>query len=206
MIYIFHGDDQYASRSALNQQLDQQLNKDILRLDSKTANLDSINNFLNSSSLFASQKVLVITNLFSIPKAILDKIIKLIKDDTQNDIYIWQDKTLTPSQTKIFSKAKINHFSINKVLFSCLNQIRPKNISRFLPLYQKVMEQEPFELFLFFVKNNLRKQITSYSGFSKNDLQKTYIQLIELDFQSKNGQLAIPKEIALQRILINLIK
>lgn len=206
MIYIFHGDDQYASRSAFNQQLDQQLNKDILRLDSKTANIDSINNFLNSSSLFASQKVLVINNLFSIPKAILDKIIKLIKDDTQNDIYIWQDKTLTPTQTKIFPQAKINHFPVNKVLFSCLNQIRPKNISRFLSLYQKVMEQEPFELFLFFVKNNLRKQITSYSGFSKNDLQKAYIQLIELDFQSKNGQLAIPKEIALQRILINLIK
>ena len=206
MIYIFHGDDQYASRSAFNQQLDQQLNKDILRLDSKTTNLDSVNNFLNSSSLFASQKVLVITNLFSIPKTILDKIVKLINDDTQNDIYIWQDKTLTPTQTKIFSKAKINHFPINKVLFSCLNQIRPKNISRFLPLYQKVMEQEPFELFLFFVKNNLRKQIISYSGFSKNDLQKAYIQLIELDFQSKNGQLSIPKEIALQRILISLIK
>ena len=206
MIYIFHGDDQYASRSAFNQQLDQQLNKDILRLDSKTANLDSINNFLNSSSLFASQKVLVITNLFSIPKAILDKIIKLIKDDSQNDIYIWQDKTLTPTQTKIFPQAKINHFPINKVLFSCLNQIRPKNISKFIPLYQKVIEQEPFELFLFFVKNNLRKQITSYSSFSKKDLQRTYLQLIELDFQSKNGQLAIPKEIALQRILINLIK
>ena len=89
MIYIFHGDDQYASRSAFNQQLDQQLNKDILRLDSKTTNLDSVNNFLNSSSLFASQKVLVITNLFSIPKTILDKIVKLINDDTQNDIYIW---------------------------------------------------------------------------------------------------------------------
>lgn len=206
MIYIFHGDDQYASRSAFNQQIDQQSGKDIFRLDSKTVNLDSINNFLNSPSLFASQKILVITNLFSIPKAILDKVIKLIKDDSQNDIYIWQDKTLTPTQTKIFSKAKINHFPINKVLFSCLNQIRPKNISKFIPLYQKVIEQEPFELFLFFVKNNLRKQITSYSSFSKNDLQKTYLQLIELDFQSKNGQLAIPKEIALQRILINLIK
>ena len=206
MIYIFHGDDQYASRSAFNQQLDQQSSKDIFRLDSKTANLDSVNNFLNSPSLFASQKILAITNLFSIPKAILDKIIKLIKDDSQNDIYIWQDKTLTPTQTKIFVQAKINHFPINKVLFSCLNQIRPKNISKFIPLYQKVIEQEPFELFLFFVKNNLRKQITSYSSFSKKDLQRTYLQLIELDFQSKNGQLAIPKEIALQRILINLIK
>lgn len=206
MIYIFHGDDQYASRSAFNQQLDQQSSKDIFRLDSKTANLDSINNFLNSPSLFASQKILVITNLFSVSKPILDKIVKLIKDDLQNDIYIWQDKTLTPTQVKTFPQAKINHFPINKVLFSCLNQIRSKNISRFLPLYQKVIEQEPFELFLFFVKNNLRKQITSYSSFPKNDLQKTYLQLIELDFQSKNGQLVIPKEIALQRILINLIK
>lgn len=206
MIYIFHGDDQYASRTAFNQLIDQQSNKDIFRLDSKSINIDLINNFLNSPSLFTSQKILVITNLFSTPKAILDKIVKIIKDDTQNDIYIWQDKTLTPTQTKTFPKAKINNFPINKVLFSCLNQIRPKNISKFIPLYQKVMEQEPFELFLFFVKNNLRKQITSYSSFFKNDLQKTYTQLIELDFQSKNGQLAIPKEIALQRILINLIR
>jgi len=206
MIYIFHGDDQYASRFAFNQQIDQQQGRDIFRLDSKNANLDLINNFLNSPSLFASQKVLAITNLFSIPKVILDKIIRFIKDDSQNDIYIWQDKTLTPTQTKIFPKAQINHFPVNKVLFSCLNQIRPKNISKFIPLYQKVIVQEPFELFLFFVKNNLRKQITNYSSFDKKNLERTYIQLIELDFQSKNGQLAIPKEIALQRILINLIK
>jgi len=205
MIYIFHGDDQYASRSAFNQQIDQQSGKDIFRLDSKTTNLDLVNNFLNSPSLFASQKILVIANLFSIPKPILDKIIKLIKDDFQNDIYIWQDKTLTPTQTKIFSKAKISHFPVNKVLFSCLNQIRPKNISNFFSLYQKTIQQEPFELFLYFIKNNLRKQITNYSAFDKKVLKKTYIQLIELDFQSKNGQLVIPKEIALQRILINLI-
>ena len=206
MIYIFHGDDQYASRTAFNQLIDKQSNKDVFHLDSKSINIDLINNFLNSPSLFVSQKILVLTNLFSTPKAILDKIINLIKDDSHNDIYIWQDKTLTPTQTKIFPQAKINHFPVNKVLFSCLNQIRPKNISKFIPLYQKVTEQEPFELFLFFVKNNLRKQITNYSAFNKTILQKTYLQLIELDFQSKNGQLAIPKEIALQRILINLIR
>jgi len=206
MIYIFHGDDQYASRTAFNQFIDQQIDRDIFRLDSKSTNLDLVNNFLNSPSLFGSQKILVISNPFSIPKAILDKVIKLIKNDSQNDIIVWQDKTLTPTQIKNFPKAKINHFPINKVLFSCLNQIRPKNISKFIPLYQKVIEQEPFELFLYFVKNNLRKQITSYSAFDKKNLEKTYIQLIELDFQSKNGQLAIPKEIALQRILINLIK
>jgi len=206
MIYIFHGEDQYASRTAFNKFIDQQENRDIFRVDSKNTNLDLINNFLNSPSLFGSQKVLVISNPFSITKAILDKIIRLIKDDSQNDIIIWQDKTLTPTQTKNFPKAKINHFPIDKLLFTCLNQIRPKNIPKFISLYEKVIKQEPFELFLFFIKNNLRKQITSYSAFNKKDLQKTYSQLIELDFQSKNGQLSIPKEIALQRILINLIK
>lgn len=206
MIYIFHGDNQYASRSAFNQFIDQQLERDIFRLDSKSANLDLVNNFLNSPSLFGSQKILVISNPFSIPKVILDIVIKLIKNDSQNDIIIWQDKTLTPTQTKNFPKAKINHFPIDKLLFTCLNQIRPKNISKFTTLYKKVIEKEPFELFLYFVKSNLRKQITSYSAFDKKILEKTYIQLIELDFQSKNGQLAIPKDIALQRILINLIK
>lgn len=206
MIYIFHGDDQYASRTVFNQFIDQQQNRDIFKIDSKNTNLDLVNNFLNSPSLFGSQKILVISNPFSIPKAILDKIIKLIKDDTQNDIVIWQDKTLTPTQIKNFPKAKIDHFPIDKLLFTCLNQIRPKNISKFISLYKKVIKQEPFELFLFFIKNNLRKQITSYSAFDQKVLKKTYLQLIELDFQSKNGQLAIPKEIALQRILINLIK
>jgi hypothetical protein len=206
MIYIFHGDDQFASRSAFNQFLDQHSTADILRLDSKNSNPDFINNFLNSPSLFTSQKILSISNFFSITKTNLDKIIKLIKDNHQTDIVIWQDKTLTPTQNKIFPQAKTNNFPINKIIFSCLAQIRPKNLPKFLSLYQKVIKQQPFELFLFFIKNNLRKQLTGYSSFNQNILKKTYLQLIELDYQSKTGQLAIPKEIALERILAILLK
>lgn len=206
MIYIFHGDDQFASRTEFNKYLDQNKDTDILRLDSKNIDSDLVNNFLNSQSLFNSKKILSITNFFSIPKAIFDKITKLIKDKHSSDIVIWQDKTITPTQIKTFPQAKINNFPLDKIIFSCLNQIRPKNINKFIPIFKKVIDTEPFELFLFFVKNNLRRQLTSYSPFNKEIVKKTYLQLIELDFQIKTGQLSIPKEIALERIMLNLLK
>jgi hypothetical protein len=48
--------------------------------------------------------------------------------------------------------------------------------------------------------------MTSYSQFSSESLKKVYLQIIELDFQNKTGQLSIKKELALERILLNLIK
>ncbi|MDD4937646.1 MAG: hypothetical protein PHX34_01305 [Candidatus Shapirobacteria bacterium] len=206
MIYIFHGDDQFASRTEFNSSIDKNIDTDILRVDSKNINPDLINGFLNSQSLFTPKKILAITNFFSVSKPILDKIIKIIKDNNSIDVLIWQDKSLNPTQAKIFPQAKINNFPLDKIIFSCLNQIRPKNLVRFMTLFKQVLIKEPFELFLFFIKNNLRKQLTNYSAFDKKVLQKTYLQLIELDFQNKTGQLSIPKEIALERILLNLIK
>lgn len=206
MIYIFHGDDQFASRTEFNSSIDKNINTDILRLDSKNINPDMVNGFLNSQSLFTPKKILAITNFFSISKPILDKIVKLIKENDSVDVLIWQDKSLNPTQIKTFPQAKINNFPLDKIIFSCLNQIRPKNLVRFMTLFKKVLIKEPFELFLFFIKNNLRKQLTSYSAFDQKVLKKTYLQLIELDFQIKTGQLSIPKEIALERILLNLLK
>lgn len=206
MVYIFHGDDQSQSRTAFNQALDQKKDFDILRLDQKEINFDIINNFINSQSLFSTSRIIAFTNFFSISKPILDKIIKIIKSNKNFDIYIWQDKTLTPSQLKTFSQTKIEIFPIDKKIFKCLNNLYPKNIPKFIPLYHQVLETEPFELFLFWIKFNLRKQLVGYSKFPVNKLKSAYLQIIELDYQSKTGQLTIPKEIALERILLNLLK
>jgi hypothetical protein len=206
MIYIFHGDDQFASRSAFNAFLDKNSTCDILKIDNKETNLDNINNFINGCSLFNPQKIIAITNFFSIPKAFLDKLVKIIKSNSEFGVILWQDKTLTATQLKTFPKSTVEVFPLDKILFSCLNNLRPKNITKFIPLLCEVLHQEPFELFLFWLKLNLRKQLTSYSRFDTNSLKKTYLQIVELDFQNKTGQLSIPKELALQRILINLVK
>jgi DNA polymerase III delta subunit len=206
MIYIFHGDNQFTSRAAFNVLLDKNSDSDILKIDSKETNLDNINNFINGQSLFQTKKIIAITNFFSIPKAILDKITKIIKSNPEFDVVIWQDKTLTATQLKTFPKATISVFALDKIMFSCINNIKPKNITNFIPLLHQVFEKEPFELFAFWLKFNLRKQLTSYSRFDSASLKKAYLQIIELDFQNKTGQLSIPKELALERILINLIK
>lgn len=206
MIYLFHGDDQLKSRSAVNSFLDSKTNFDILRLDTKDIDLDQINGFINSQSLFSIPKIIVFFNFFSIPKAILDKVIKIIKSHDSFDIVIWQDKTLTATQLKTFSPSKAELFPLDKKLFKCINSLAPKNISKFMPLYHQVLTQEPFELFLFWLKLNIRKQLTTFSRFSPDSLKTAYLQMIELDYQSKTGQLAIPKDLALERILLNLMK
>lgn len=205
MIYIFHGDNQFDSRQAFNNQLDTLSQNDILRLNTKEINADIINNFLQTNSLFATPKVLALSNLFSVTKPILDKVIK--KLDSKNcDILIWQDKLLTATQLKPFPGAKIQTFKLDNKLFLALNSIKPKNIKSFIPLYHQVLKTGLYDLFLYLLKGNVRKQLISYTSFNKELLKKVYLQLIELDFQNKTGQLSIPKELALERIIINLIK
>jgi len=194
MITIFHGDNQNASRNTFNNFLDT-FKGDVLRLDNKQVDLNKINNFLEGSTLFATNKILAITNFFSIPKANLDKLIKIFLQ-TKTDIAIWQDKKLNATQLKTFNSAKINLFPLPSTLFSCLNQIRPHNLKNFTQKYHETLKTVPFDLLFYMIKNQLKR----------HNYKKEYLQTIELDYQNKTGKLTIQKEIALERILINLLK
>ncbi len=206
MIYIFHGDNQFESRQAFNNLLDQNKNADILRLDSKNIDPDKVNLFLQDSSLFDTQKILSISNLFSANKSILDQVLKLINQIKNIDVVIWQDKTLTATQIKTLKNAQVKNFPLDNKLFSCLNSIKPKNITKVIPLYHQVINLGLYDLFLYFLKNNFRKQLTSYPKFDQQIIKRFYLQLIELDFKNKTGKLTFPKELVLERLLTNLTK
>lgn len=206
MIYIFHGDNQFDSRQALNKLLEQYTQYDQLKTDSKNIDIDRINLFLQSSSLFAEKKVLIIENFFSTNKSILDKLIKVVKNSNDIDLIIWQDKALNATQLKTFPQSKVQLFALSNKLFGCLNAVRPKNLNGFILLYKEVLKMGLYDLFLYLIKGNLRRQLTTYSKFDQTKVKNSYLQLIELDYQNKSGQLSIPKEIALERIVMNLIK
>ena len=206
MIYIFHGDDQLESRKAFSNHLDQIKDTEILRLDSKNIEIDKVNLFLQESSLFNTKKALSVSNLFSAKKDIIDTIIKLINQIENIDIIIWQDKILTATQIKNLKNTQVKTFSLDNKLFTCLNAIKPKNLARVIPLYHEVLDLGLYDLFLYFLKNNFRKQLTSYPKFDQNTTKRIYLQLIELDFKNKTGELSIPRELALERILTNLTK
>ena len=193
MIRIFHGDDLTKSRDAYNQLLDN-FKGDVLRLDSKQIDLNKINNFLEAKSLFADTKMLGLSNFFSIPKANKDKLVKIFQK-TDTDICIWQDKKLNATDTKIFPKSVVTNFPLPNTLYTCLNQIRPKNLKNFVKSYNDALLTIPFDLLFYMIKRNLRKDI----------YKKYYLQVIELDYQNKSGTLTISKEIALLRIMTNLL-
>jgi len=205
MITIFHGDDTVASRSAYLELISKAKIESILKIDSKNIDLNQINNFLSSGSLFEESKLLVISNFFSIPKANLDKVVKLINNN-QCDIIIWQDKALNSTQLNVFPSAKINSFKADNYLFVCLNSIKPKNLKVFVPIYEKIISLGLFDLFLYLLRGNLRKQLQTYSKFNEALLKKTYLQIIEMEFQYKTGILPLPKELALIRVLTQLMK
>ena len=205
MIFIFHGDDQYQSLQAFQAKTEEYKNFEQLRFDNKTIDFEKLNQFVNSGSLFGNDKVLILDNPYSLIKSNLDKLIKIILGNKDVDIIIWQERSLKPAENSIFTGAKIQKFPLDKKLFACLNSLKPGNIHNFCSLYQETVLQEPFELFFFWLKNNIRKNLGTYSKFPEDKLKNTYLQLIEMEYQYKNGLLYQPKESACLNILVDLM-
>ena len=205
MITIFHGDNLAESRQSFLDSLAKLPLSQTLHLDSKNLDLNKINNFLQGGSLFSESKGIAIDNLFSVPKANQTKLLALLTK-SKIDILLWQDKTLTPAQLKTFPQAIINRFRTNNNIYACINSLKPHGLASFVKHYQKICQQNLFDLFLYLLKASLRKQIQTRSSFPANVLVKTYLQTIELEYQSKTGQLSLSKEIALERVLTPLLK
>ncbi len=204
MISIFHGTDTFKSRQALNLAIKKIDSPDFIRLDQKQINLEIIQSFLNTQSLLQQPKVLILTGFFSLHPATRSKIATVL-NQSEHQIFIWQDKKLTTAQTKIIQNAKNFESNISSILWNCLNNFQPKSLKKFLPLYHQLLESEPHDLFLYLLKNKIRKELTTFSRFSTPALKNFYLKLIQLDYQNKTGQLTDPKEQVLERLFINFL-
>jgi hypothetical protein len=205
MIQIFHGDDLALSREAYLKSFSTIPANQIFHTDSKNIDLNQINNFLHGGSLFSESLAIAIDNFYSISKPIQTKIILFLLE-TKAEVYLWQDKMLTVAQLKLLPSAKVNRFKADNHIFPCLNSIRPKNIQKFIPLYKQVCGLDLFDLFFYLLKASFRKQLQTKSVYSSSIMVKSYLHLIELEYQYKTGQLTLSKEIALERILLPLVK
>jgi hypothetical protein len=205
MVTIFHGDNPSQSRQAFSEFISQFVSYDQLHLDSKTIDLNQINNFLHGGSLLPGHKLIIFDNFFSISKPNLDKILKYTSN-SDAEIAIWQDKTLNATQLKMLPGAKVTCFRTDNRLYACLNAIKPHHLSAFNNLYDIVVNQDLFDLFLYLLKANLRRQLQDNVRSNLDIIKRIYLQIVELEFQYKSGQLVLPKEIALKRVLIPLLK
>lgn len=193
MITIFHGDNYSQSRDAVNNYLND-YSGEVFRLDAKSLNINSLANLLTGTSMFGDQKTILISGFFSLPALSQKKYIALI-NSSNYPLILWADKKLSPTQLKNFQKPKINDFPLSRQMFSFIYGLRPKNTKDFSKKFDQITKNEPFELFFYLLKKQFRTQNT-----------KIYLQLIDLEFQIKSGQINQNKELALKNLLVNFIK
>ena len=205
MIYIFHGNHSAQSYSEFSELLNNYKLHEKFHQNSKNLEIDSLNRFINTPSLFLETKVVIIENLFSLLKPQLDAVSKLINSHPDLDYLLWQDKKIETTKLKLFPKSTVKFYVLPEVLFSTLDSIRPQNKIDFVKKYKNLTSALPFELILFWLKNHLRRQLTTYSKFSPHVLKEAYLNLIELDYKSKTGKLLDTKENSLARVILSLI-
>jgi len=205
VIYIFHGNHSAQSYSDFSEILNNYKLHEKFHQNSKNLEIDSLNRFINTPSLFSETKVVILENLFSLLKPQLDAVSKLINSHPNLDYLFWQDKKIETIKLKLFPKSTVKFYVLPEVLFSTLDSIRPQNKIDFVKKYKNLTSALPFELILFWFKNHLRRQLTTYSKFSPPVLKEAYLNLIELDYKSKTGKLLDTKENSLARVILSLI-
>ncbi|MFA6602889.1 MAG: hypothetical protein WCT01_03740 [Candidatus Shapirobacteria bacterium] len=204
MVYIFHGSDPVRSRQALLDLAATFEGYASLRLEGKEINLDLVNNHLNSTSLFADQKLLILFDFFQANPTVQKPIIPILQN-SQHVIIIYAPKALTPAQLNTFPKAKVTKSSLSSTLFQMLNALRPHNSQNFYQLLNLTLEKEPVELVTFMIRRKLRELLIRPSGFNQPALRQTYLELINADFLIKSGQTPLSLEVLLPHSLSRIL-
>ncbi|HCQ31063.1 TPA: hypothetical protein DIU27_01600 [Candidatus Collierbacteria bacterium] len=165
---IIHGEDTTSSYKRLSEIIDsfkknqiEVVIKDATELDSTTLRQES-----QPTNLFGYSKCLIIKNLLTGNKAKQKETLIDIVSKTQDvEMVLFETKKIPISTLKPFSKAKIESFDINPVIFKFVDMLRPGNTKSLLAGWNRLMvlNHEPEYVFAMIVRQ-IRLLIQAKSG------------------------------------------
>lgn len=217
MITIFHGGNYVQSRQALNQHLStSKLESD--RFDGTKLNEETLTQALESNPLFKNTKLFVIENLLTLPRfKKKDQLLKIIIKNTEQNIFLWEKKALSPAVKKLFIKANIREFKLPASIFGFLDHISLKN-------YHLALINNPAELIFYLLHRRISQLIqalddpaslkgapwqlgklkTQAKKYKLNQLISFHQKLLLLDEQVKTGQTSLSLAGRLDLLLLEL--
>jgi len=225
---IIHGDDTANSRQFLNQQIDifKKQNLEIVRLEADSLSPATLEQNLNSQSLFGSDKAIVIFSFFKLNSSKNKDALKqiLIKNQTK-EIILYEEKQTNANSLKIFDKAQIKLFKPNPIIFKFLESLRPNNQNQIISYFKQLEEAgEPPELIFAMLVRQIRllltakdapeklklapwqkqRLISQATNFSLSKIISLHTQLYEIDKSIKTGQTILELKTLLFNFLIQL--
>jgi len=208
---ILHGEDANKSYGRLQIITDELKTKgfEVESYDISELDITNLRQKLSSSELFALSKCIVIKNLLGSTKSKnVEKIINILNQETNHEIILWENKTITPTVLKKLPKANVENFTISPVIFKFLDSLKPNNSKNILLSWKKLQEEgiEPEFVFNMIVRQ-IKLLIQAKSGpsliklppypkrlitqqatyFSVDQLLNMYHWLFIIDIKIKTG-------------------
>jgi len=212
MINVFYGENHSLSRATLNEVIDLAKNKgkEILRLEGKSLSITDLALALESESLFKSDRLVVIENLFGLAKSIQkDELLKYLARNLDKEILIWEEKDLSPTILKSYSNGfNFKKFKLPAFIFNFLDQLAPDKKNANLNNYHQCLTHGDSQMIFLMLVRQIRLLILAFEGekflsslapwqrskiikqskkFSLEKLKKIYKKLLEIDFQQKTS-------------------
>ena len=219
MITLLHGDNLVPSRNQLKEQISAAKDKgiEIIRLTGQELTSEALIQALESPSLFAGQKTVVIEGLLSLrPSKLKDSLVELVASHPEIEIMLWEGKSVTATNIKKLKTAKVQEFKIAPMVFKFLDTLT-------LTAFHLALKQEPAELIFYFLHRRLSQLIQAKDGdqflkgapwqigkikaqaskYSLEQLINLQEKLLQIDYRIKSGQDDLPLSSQLDLVLVN---
>lgn len=211
MLFLIYGADIVVSRNALNEEKEKSKDGEIITLDGRKVTLADVVTAAGSVSLFKSEKTIIIERLLKggITREKEKIIFYLTKEKNLPKIIIWEESEVDKVKIKkFFSKAKVIHCPLPKLLFKFLDSLGSCSSSFLISMFKKLLKEKNVELvyvmilrqirFLIIAKNmgekglalspwQARKFISQSRYFKLNELILAYRNLLSLEYKLKTG-------------------
>jgi hypothetical protein len=200
---IIHGEHTVKSRERLGAilQAAHAQNQDVVRLPAKELTPALVEETLVSTSLFGTEKLIVIEELHSLPKsAKKDALIEQLSDVGDTPIVLWEKRQLTPTMLKKFKNAATEEFKSSSVLFRWLDGFgSTANKTQQLKELQEIYNQDGAEFLFAMIARQVRLLISA-----KDDGQITGAPFMITKLKKQASAFTLEKLLAIHQNLLDI--
>ncbi|MDP3998862.1 MAG: hypothetical protein Q8P89_04585 [bacterium] len=214
MTTILHGEDTVKSRQELDNLKRQAGGLELINLSGSQLNLTELKQALESQSLFGQEKLVILENLLGRKKdKEQGKIVDYLKaEEPKTGLILWEDREISRTVLRSFSKATLKIFKLDPLLFRFLEALKPGENLKMIEAFRQAQTQDEVNLLFYMLIRQFRLLLFLRTGekagleeldrmadwqkarlnkqaqyFTLEKLRQIYRQFLETDYREKSG-------------------
>jgi len=211
-VIIIHGENTSQSRKKLQELIDgaKKAGLSLTRLEAKKLTPANLSENLGGSDLFGGDQMFIIEELHSLPTSTRKKELIELLSKSEENIILYEKKTLTATMLKKFASAQTFEFKVTNVMWELLDNLGTTDKKLLLTQLHQASEQNDSFLVFTMLVRQIRMLIQVKSGgqvagapfmiaklkkqaskFTINQLLALHSQLFKLEIGQKTSTMAM---------------